>query len=279
MYSAVGGPTAAKNRRVWRAPRARFTGAGTAAETSRRKPLPSHAVPDLLTGARGAFYRLDGPWYRRGLFEALGSPRYSRPALHGMDRRLEEVLPFDHGTFIEAGAHDGYTQSNTYFLERHRGWSGVLVEPIAELHRKAARRRPRSRVVHAALVAPEQDGHPVTVQFGDLQSQVGDDPRHAAGGLANAGRSGYTVQVPGRTLSSILDEMDRSRFDLLALDVEGHEYDALRGLDLERHVVEWMLIEMLDLPRQRPAFDTLLGERYAFVEALSPDDALYRRQS
>jgi hypothetical protein len=87
------------------------------------------------------------------------------------------------------------------------------------------------------------------------------------------------VRVPGRTLSSILHQAGLERLDLLVLDVEGHELEALRGLDLDRHTVDWLLIEMLDLPRQRPEFDALLGARYEFVEALSADDALYRART
>jgi hypothetical protein len=80
--------------------------------------------------------------------------RYSQPALFGMDRRLEALMPWPGGTFLEAGAHDGYTQSNTYFLEHHRGWSGVLVEPVPELRAKCERRRPRAQVFGCALVGP-----------------------------------------------------------------------------------------------------------------------------
>jgi hypothetical protein len=112
----------------------------------------------LVERARRTFYNLNGPWLRRGAFEALGSQRYSHPALHGMDARLEELLPEDGGTFVEAGAHDGFTQSNTYYFERFRGWRGVLVEAVPELHAKARRRRRRSVVVRAALVAPEREG-------------------------------------------------------------------------------------------------------------------------
>jgi FkbM family methyltransferase len=196
-----------------------------------------------------------------------------------MDRRLEALLPDRPGTFLEAGAHDGYTQSNTYFLERYRDWTGVLVEAVPELHAKARRRRPRSHVAHAALVAPADEGTMVTMQFGDLMSQLGTADDHAKGGLANAGRAGYAIDVPGRTLSSILEDAGIDRLDLLVLDVEGHELDALRGLDLDRHRVDLLCIEMLDLNAQRPAFDALLGEHYAFVETLSPDDALYRRRT
>ena len=101
------------------------------------------------TSAKRAFYNADGPWRRRGVFEALGSRRYSQPALHGMDARLEALLDRDGGVFLEAGAHDGYTQSNTYYLERFRGWTGVLVEAVPELHAKAARRA-RARTSRSA---------------------------------------------------------------------------------------------------------------------------------
>ena len=33
------------------------------------------------------------------------------------------------GFFIEAGAHDGVNQSNTYLIEKVLGWNGLLVEP------------------------------------------------------------------------------------------------------------------------------------------------------
>ena len=47
-----------------------------------------------------------------------------------LDRQLLPHLDKRKGFFIEAGANDGVTQSNTLFFERHRGWRGLLVEPI-----------------------------------------------------------------------------------------------------------------------------------------------------
>jgi FkbM family methyltransferase len=227
-----------------------------------------------LTALRRAFYNAGGPWYRNRLFERLGSERYAQPALHGMDARLDELLGRTGGVFFEAGAHDGFTQSNTYFLERHRGWSGVLVEAIPELHRKAARRRPRSKVFQAALVAPEDAGSTVTLQFGDLQS--GSSAEHAVGGLLNAGRAAYSVDAPARTISDVLDEAGVARLDLLVLDIEGAELAALRGLDRSRHEVEVLVIEMLDMPSQRDAFDAFLADTHEPAGTLSPDDAVYR---
>jgi FkbM family methyltransferase len=230
--------------------------------------------------ARRLFYRAGGPWLRRGLFEAVGSTRYSKPALYELDDRLAGYLPDRPGVFVEAGAHDGYTQSNTYWLER-QGWSGVLVEAIPALAAKARSRRRRSQLVNSALVSDARPGDTVTITYGDLMSVVADvegAPAHAAQGARTAGSESYEVEVPARTLTQVLDEAGVGEVDLLVLDIEGLELDVLRGLDLGRHAPRLMLIEMLEMARQRPSFDELLAARYEPVEALSPYDMLYRRR-
>jgi FkbM family methyltransferase len=229
-----------------------------------------------LTSARRVFYNLDGPWYRRGAAEAIGSRRYSRPALFDMDRKLEPIMPWRDGTFLEAGAHDGYTQSNTYYLERYRGWSGVLVEPVPELRAKCERRRHRSQVFDCALVGPEHVAQDVAIHFGDLMSTIG-ERAHATGGLAVTGRAAYSVSVPARTLTSVLDEANVGPLDIMILDLEGHEIDALRGLNLARHAPRYVLLEALDRAAQQPGLDAALGPDYEFAEALSAYDLLYRR--
>ncbi len=239
-------------------------------------------MPRLAASAirrlRRLFYNVGGPWYRCRLFEAFGSERFSSPALFGMDRRLAELMPWQEGVFVEAGAHDGYTQSNTYYLERRCGWSGVLVEAVPELKAACAARRPRSKVFNYALVGPDFAGERVEVQFGDLMSTIGLDGSHAAGGLAVTGRRAYSVLAPARTLSAVLSEAALQKIDLLVLDVEGHELEVLAALDFERHRPEYLLIEALDRAAQQPAIDLALAPAYQFTEALSPYDLLYRRR-
>jgi len=232
--------------------------------------------------ARRLFYLAGGPWLRCGVYERLGSLRYSRPALFDLEAVLDRHLPERDGVFIEAGAHDGYTQSNTYYLERHRGWSGVLVEAIPELARTAARRRPRSRVLNCALVAEEHAGPMVTMRFDDLMSTIAGSAAErpeARGGRAHTGRRAYAVEVPARTLNAVFEEIAGREVDLLCLDLEGLELEVLQGLDLDRHAPRYLLVEMLDHDRQRPAFDALLGARYEAAERASPYDVLYRRRA
>lgn len=231
-----------------------------------------------LWHARRLFYLADGPWHRRAIYERLGSLRYSRPALFDLDATLERHLPQRGGVFVEAGAHDGYTQSNTYYLERHRGWSGLLVEAIPALARKAVRRRPRSRVVNCALVPTDRAAATVTMRYDDLMSTVAANGRSATG-RAHTGERAYLVEVPARSLTAVLDANGLAQIDLMCLDLEGLELDVLRGLDLDRHAPRYLLVEMLEHDRQRAAFDALLGPRYEAVERASPYDVLYRRRA
>ena len=83
----------------------------------------------------------------------------------------------------------------------------------------------------------------------------------------------YEVDVPARTLTSILEEARVGRVDLLSLDVEGHEVSVLMGLDLELFAPHYILIETNDAEE---AIETVLGARYELVERPSPGDALYR---
>jgi len=217
---------------------------------------------------------------RRRTFEALGSYRFSRTGAHGIDEKLEAHLGTEPGFFVEAGANDGVNFSNTYYLERARGWSGVLVEGIPDLYRACVRHRPRSRVFNCALVAPEHEGELVTMHYSNLQSIVsGALPyEHVEAGLASQGERTYDVQVPGRTLSSVLDEVGPPRFDLLVLDVEGYEADVLRGLDLGRHAPRFALVEVLDDDARGPV-EAALSERYEEVERLTPTDVLFRQRA
>lgn len=217
---------------------------------------------------------------RRRAFERLGSPRYSRPALHGMDLQLDRIIDHDRGFFIEAGGFDGFTQSNTYYLEHFRGWRGILIEPMPELAALARANRPRARVLRYALVGSEHEGDSVEMEFGDLMTSVSGlhDREWMAGGLVLGWRNHRTERVPARTLSAVLDEAGSPEVDLLSLDVEGYEATALAGLDLTRHAPAWILVEMHDLSVGRETIGAVLGERYVEHAQLSPLDVLYRRR-
>jgi FkbM family methyltransferase len=224
---------------------------------------------------------------RRRLWEALGSARYSHPALNDIDKKLARHLTWAGGFYIEAGANDGYAQSNTYYFERWRGWRGILVEPIPELAAECRRNRPGATVVQAALVGPGFAEAEIEMQAAGLMSMTEgafDDPARRERHLGYARRQRDVsrvspVRVPVRTLSTIIAAEGGGReVDILSLDVEGAELAALAGLDLARHSPRFICIEA----RSPEAVAARLGDAYELVEVLSANadyqDLLFRRR-
>jgi FkbM family methyltransferase len=232
-----------------------------------------------------ALHRRLARWRRRAC-ETIGVSRYSRPALDQLDRKLERHLDRDGGFFVEAGANDGFTQSNTYYFERCRGWRGVLVEGIPALAAECRRNRPAAVVVEAALMASATPGQTVTMHYSGLMSAVENalgsaeaTAEHISRGLAVQSLAAtYAVEVRARTLTEVLEEnCPAQEIDLLSLDVEGMEAGVLRGLDLARFAPRYLCVET----RSRDEIQTILSARYRVAEILvdhgSRADLLWQR--
>lgn len=217
---------------------------------------------------------------RRDRAEARGDDRLSKPALFELDSKLDAIIDSDGGFFVEAGAHNGFTQSNTYWLERFRGWRGLLVEPMPTLATQARQIRKASTVVQCALIAADDPREQLHMRFGDLMSVVDGykDAAWPAIGTSHGWRDSYEADVAARTLSSLLDEIEAPEVDLLSLDVEGFEEPALRGIDFERHAPRYVLVELFDREQNKPRIDAVLGDRYVEHGWLSPNDLLYVRR-
>lgn len=212
-------------------------------------------------------------------------------ALDDMDAQVLPHLSRHPGTFIEAGAYDGLTQSNTALLEFCFSWGGLLVEPIPELAARCRVNRPASQVEQAALVPPEYPDDSIEMTFCNRSSIV-------SGGRGSADADAawletcrkipdqravepYEVAVPARTLSAIIEKHGISHIDFMSLDLEGYEGPALRGLDLARHRPTLLLVEISNNP---DAVETVLEPWYDRVAELSDHraedppwyDVLYR---
>lgn len=226
---------------------------------------------------------------RQRCCEALSIDRYSRPSQHDLDRKLERYLDFDGGFFLEAGAHDGFEQSNTYYFERLRGWRGILVEPVPELYERCRKRRGRSRVVQAALVADDYREATVEMNVAGLMSVTkhafGDEAkrlehlRNAVDMRQCSPEGSRTIAVPAMTLSQIIDrEAGGREIDLLSLDVEGAEQMALAGLDRRRHSPRFLCVEA----REPATVIALMASTHELVEVLTErgryQDLLFRRR-
>lgn len=185
------------------------------------------------------------------------------PSLGQLDVKIMGYLPRKGGVFVEAGANDGVTQSNTWFYEQYRGWSGLLVEPVPYLAAlaTAARRAPVANVALGPV-----DGGVIQLFESDLTTTTISERSETETNV---------IEVPVRALSSLLDEYDISHIDLFSLDVEGFELDVLSGLDFSRHSPRAILVETAHPEKVAAA----LGPMYRLEATLSVHDYLFLRSS
>ena len=188
------------------------------------------------------------------------------------------------GVFLEAGANDGLLFSNTAFLERYCGWSGLLIEAVPHKFVECVHNRPGSIVEHCALVGDDFDGQHVEIRYSDLMSyapaltKIDKDMQLAQGNsfLSSAEQSigGQLFLAPARTLKDVLAQHKIRRIDLMVLDLEGAELSALCGLDFKQCDIDNLLIEVRDLQ----ATDDFLG-RHGFQRKAQFDHHDYFYQS
>jgi len=220
---------------------------------------------------------------RRSVCESIGIAKYSRPALNCLDVKLEKYLNYKNGFFVEVGANDGFAQSNTYYLEKIRGWHGILVEPIPKLFEKCYKLRSKSRVFNCALVSSDFTDTHVKMKYANLMSLVEgamSDVKKEAMHIENGLRcqkidKSYTIDIPAKTLTSILDECKVKEIDFLSLDVEGYELNVLKGLDFERYRPKYMCIEA----RFRKEIEEFIRPYYEVIDELTEKDVLYKAKS
>jgi len=137
------------------------------------------------------------------------------------------------GYFVEFGATDGVSLSNTLMLEKRFGWTGILAEPARCWHSSLAANR---------AVAIDTDcvwtTTGATLEFnmtdaGELSTiaTFSDSDGHRQS-RANGDR--YDVRTV--SLNDLLARHNAPRYiDYLSIDTEGSEYSILSGFDFTRH--------------------------------------------
>lgn len=153
------------------------------------------------------------------------------------------------GFFLDVGCAHPIKASNTFYLEKHLGWSGMAVDALPELALKWRRNRPASKFFNY-LVTDHLD---TTEAFYRAESRVKDISsveKPAAGPGGKPVRS-EEIRVPTITLTKLLERNGVSRIDFLSMDIEGHEPLALAGFDVERFRPQLACVEAKPRNRER----------------------------
>ncbi len=138
------------------------------------------------------------------------------------------INQFKKGYFVEIGANDGFTLSNTQYLEEHFKWKGLLIEPNQK-YQKSLKNRYGSIVVSKAISNEEGSANFLDAGlYGGLEASMKDTHKDHT-------NCATKITVNCSTLNNILNDVDAPRnIDFISIDVEGGELAILEqipGLD------------------------------------------------
>ncbi len=222
------------------------------------KPHIKHALGNMSHNAAQKSY------LRQVLFNAMAQRSPEMRLLHGMEelRLLSHVfLNFEsshaqimqdlwvtfetdgarEGFFVEFGATDGRTNSNTCLLEQQYGWSGILAEPNpiwhASLHGNRA-----CRIDHRCVAA--RSGQAIEFLATD-NPELSTIATYAANDHFASVRSvAPRIVVETLSLNDLLIRHEApKRIDYMSVDTEGSEFEILSAFDFSRYDVRLFSIE------------------------------------
>lgn len=168
--------------------------------------------------------------------------------------------------FIEIGAYNGITFSNTYLLEKEFQWTGLLVECIPRnfINIKSFR---ECKAVLAAATKKDIDRITVIEQ-----------PASNLSGLMNVVSKNkwksLSHQVPGYSLDSLLMMASSTgEIGFLSVDIEGAEYSLFEDVDLSKYNINALCIEHNFRPEAEKLRKLITSQGYRTVfEEFSGND-------
>lgn len=183
------------------------------------------------------------------------------------------------GVFVDIGASDGVTGSNSYFFEKELGWRGICVEPIPSSFAKLEKAR-SCRLVHGAV--SDRPGTASFLYVEDIPELSGlvatYHPRHlerVGRELAEIEGTMSTMEVPCFCLGDLLDEEGITHVDFLSLDTEGSELAILKSIDFDRFSIDVIAVEN---NYHNPEYHSFLASKgYRLITRLACDE-LYTKQ-
>jgi FkbM family methyltransferase len=146
------------------------------------------------------------------------------------------------GYFVEIGAGDGITGSNTYLLQNNFGWNGILVEPANYFHNDLNQNRPGVKISNDVIWSESGiilDFNNTTIPTLSTINQ-----------FMTVDKNKYkrkTSSIESKISISLNDLLMKygapTHIDYISIDTEGSEFEILKAFDFKRFKINTFSIE------------------------------------
>lgn len=182
---------------------------------------------------------------------------------HGEDFVLDQLfVDKKKGFFVEVGCIDGRRFSNTLSFEE-RGWKGLCVEAHSGYIDLLKRNRPNSIICHCA--AGERDEDEV-IFYANSRGSLSTLDRSKEDHFREKYREYFTgfqeQRVRKTRLDTLFHEHGIGEIDILSMDIEGYEFEALKGINFQQFRPKVLVVESDSLAHERRIDSVLIPNGY-----------------
>ena len=216
--------------------------------------------------------------YQKDTVERLGY--YGQ---YGQDLALEiflGLLPVkDKYNFVEIGAHDGLSLSNSRFLDSKENWHGICIEANPSVFTQLVTNRPLCKCLNVAVsnfdgkVAFQVNTGHTEMLSGLVLNYSRKHKKRIATELKQYGGTSNLHLIQSLKLETIVSNYSLGEIDILMIDVEGGEFSILQSVDFNKVRINSILIERNY--SSRPVYQFLLKNGFSRLVSLGGDDLYF----
>jgi FkbM family methyltransferase len=153
-----------------------------------------------------------------------------------------------HGVFIDIGANDGITHSNTKFFEETLKWKGYCIEPNPKTFKTLLLTRPLCNNRNVGFSEKEN---------GEMQFLLSEGPANELSGFEefmstehkerlyteskNSNNVIEKIFVKSFRLDKFIESLHIKNIDMISLDAEGAELSILKGYNFSHNINLWIV--------------------------------------
>ena len=162
----------------------------------------------------------------------------------GVDIVLKKIFyQQEKGFYIDVGCQNPIKNNNTYLLYK-KGWEGINIDLDKDNINLFNSARPKDSNFNKAI---SSDIKNVELYFYHKKSPINTIDKKTSD--FQKAKVTSIKKINTDTLDNIIlnSKYKNHTFDLLSIDVEGHELDVLKGFDLDKYSPKVIVVEYLDL--------------------------------
>jgi len=167
------------------------------------------------------------------------------------------------GIFLDIGAYDGITYSNTYYLESILGWSGICVEPYYINIEKC--KKNRKTIICNKIIYEKSDididlimlsNNNNNIQLGNINGQLK---------ITNLDISKYSnidlIKVNTININDLLNNYNIHNIDYMSINAYSYELNILKMIDYDKNIINYINVIHNEI-HQQDIYDFLITKSY-----------------